>query len=152
MVGLLLNMLGRSRLLTVIKENFILGVVGALNLPLSRKLKYFIGISEIRTPISTLMDELLVVQISTLRQYFRYYSAHTEVFITSPGHLKNVTTSYDQTRRLHDVWQKTSDLRRLVPFITSWRCLIYDVWKTSDLRCIEEVQFTTSWKRLICDV
>ena len=32
---------------------------------------------------------------------------------TSSGRLKKVTTSYDQTRCQHDVWKKTSDLRRL---------------------------------------
>ena len=34
---------------------------------------------------------------------------------TPSGHrrLEKVTTSYDQTRRRHDVLQKTSDLRRL---------------------------------------
>ena len=45
----------------------------------------------------------------------------TDVFKTSSGRLKKVTTSYDQTRRRHDVWKKTSDLRRLedVQFTTS---------------------------------
>ena len=37
----------------------------------------------------------------------------TDVFKTSSGRLKKVTTSYDQTRRHHDVWKMTSDLRRL---------------------------------------
>ena len=32
------------------------------------------------------------------------------------------------------------------------RRLIYDVLKTSDLRRLEDVQFTTSWRRLIYDV
>ena len=36
----------------------------------------------------------------------------TDVFKTSSGLLKKVTTSYDQTRGHHDVWKKTSDLRR----------------------------------------
>ena len=34
--------------------------------------------------------------------------ADTDVFKTSSGRLKKVTTSYDQTRRRHDVWKKTS--------------------------------------------
>ena len=75
----------------------------------------------------------------------------TDVFKTSSGRLKKVTTSYDQTRRRHDVLQKTSDLRRLedVRFTSSWRRPIYDVLKTSDLRRFEDVRFTTSWRRLI---
>ena len=43
----------------------------------------------------------------------REYPADTDVIKTSSGRLKKVTTSYDQTRRLQDVWQMTSDLRRL---------------------------------------
>ena len=39
--------------------------------------------------------------------------ADTDVFKTSLGCLKKVTTSYEQTRRRLDVWKKTSDLRRL---------------------------------------
>ena len=40
--------------------------------------------------------------------------ADTDVFRTSSGHLKKVTMYDDQTRRLRNVWQKTSDLRSLV--------------------------------------
>ena len=29
---------------------------------------------------------------------------------TSSGHLKKVTTLYDQTMHYHNIWQKTSDL------------------------------------------
>ena len=39
--------------------------------------------------------------------------ADTDVIKTSSGRLKKVTTSYDQTRRLQDIWQMTSDLRHL---------------------------------------
>ena len=39
--------------------------------------------------------------------------ADTDVFKTSSGRLKKVTTSYDETRRRHDVWKKTLHLRRL---------------------------------------
>ena len=39
--------------------------------------------------------------------------ADTDVFKTSLGCLKKVTTSYDHTRRSKDVWKKTSDLRHL---------------------------------------
>ena len=35
------------------------------------------------------------------------------VFKTSSGRLKKVTTSYAQTRRLRNVWHKTSDLLRI---------------------------------------
>ena len=72
-------------------------------------------------------------------------------FIRPSGHrcLKNVKTSYDQTRRPHDVWQKTSDLRRLkdVRLTSSWKRPIYDVFKTSNLRRLEDLGFTTSWRR-----
>ena len=36
----------------------------------------------------------------------------TDVFKTSSGRLKKVTTPCDQTRRRHNLWRKTSDLRR----------------------------------------
>ena len=39
--------------------------------------------------------------------------ADTDVFKTSSGRLKKVTTSCAQTRCRHDVWKKTSELRRL---------------------------------------
>ena len=54
--------------------------------------------------------------------------ADTDVFKTSSGQLEKVTTSYDQTRRRHDVWKKMSDLR-----------LIYEVFRTSGLRRPEDV-------------
>ena len=41
--------------------------------------------------------------------------ADADAFKMSSGRLKKVTTSYDQTRRGHDVSKKTSDLRRLEP-------------------------------------
>ena len=77
--------------------------------------------------------------------------AETDVFKTSSGCLKKVTTSYYQTRLGHDFWQKTSDLRRLevVQFMTSWRRLIYDVFRRSDLQRPDDVWFTSSWWRQI---
>ena len=68
--------------------------------------------------------------------------------------LKKVMWSYHQTRRRHDIWKKTSDLRRLegVWFTTSWARLIYVVLKTSKLRHLEDAWFTTSGERLILDV
>ena len=86
-------------------------------------------------------------------QMMQMIPTDTDVFKTSSDRLKKVMTSYDQTRRLHDVWKKTSDLRRLkdVLFKPSWRRLIYVVLKTSDLRRLEDVQFTTSWRRPIYD-
>ena len=47
-----------------------------------------------------------------------------------------------------------SDLRRLeeVQFTTSWRRLIYDFLRTSDLRRHEHVRFTSSWRRPIYDL
>ena len=43
----------------------------------------------------------------------KFIPADTDVFKTSSRRLKKVTTSCDQTRRRHDVWKITSDLRRL---------------------------------------
>ena len=82
------------------------------------------------------------------------FPADTDVFRASSGHLKKVTTSYDQTRRLQDVWQKTSDLRRIedVLFTSSWRRPISNILKTSYLRRLEDVGFTLSWRRLIYNV
>ena len=48
------------------------------------------------------------------------------VFKTSSGLLRKVTMSYDQTGRRHDALKKTSYL------------------KTSNLRRLEDIQFTTS--------
>ena len=75
----------------------------------------------------------------------------TDVSKTSSGRLKKVTTSYEQTRPRHGVWKKTSDLRRLedVWFTSSWRRPICDVLKTSNLQRLQEVWFTTSWRRTI---
>ena len=46
---------------------------------------------------------------------------------------------------------KTSKLRRLedVQFTTSWKRVIYNVLRTFDLGRLEDVQFITSWRRLI---
>ena len=84
--------------------------------------------------------------------------ADTDVFKTSSGRLKKVTTSYDQTRRRHDgsnryrIYDvlKMSDLRRLenVQFGTSWKRLIYNVFRTSDLRRHKDRRFTSSWRDL----
>ena len=38
---------------------------------------------------------------------------NTDVLKTSSGRLKKVKSSDDQTRRPHNVWKKSSDLRRL---------------------------------------
>ena len=59
--------------------------------------------------------------------------ADTDVFKMSSGRLKKVRTSYHQTRRRLDVLQKTFNLRRLedVWLTTSWRRFIYDVLKMS---------------------
>ena len=86
--------------------------------------------------------------------FWRGLPADTDVSNTSSGSLKKVTASYDQIKRRHDVWKMTSDLRRLedVWFTSSWRHPIYDVSKTSDLRRLQDVWFLTSWRRLIYDV
>ena len=82
------------------------------------------------------------------------YPADTDVFKTSSGRIIKVTTPYYQTRSRYDVWKKTSDLRRFedVWFTTSWRLLIYDVFRTSGLQRPEDVWFKSSWRRPIWDV
>ena len=79
------------------------------------------------------------------------FPAGTDVFKTSSGRLKKVTRSYDQTRRRQDIWKKTFDLGRLedVLFTSSWRRPIYNVLKTSDLWRPKDVWFKTSWRRPI---
>ena len=71
---------------------------------------------------------------------------HTDFFKTSSGRLKKVTTSYDQTRHRHDVWKRMSDLERLedIWFTSSWRRSVCGVLKTSDLWRLQDVWFTTS--------
>ena len=78
------------------------------------------------------------------------FPANTDVFKTSSGRLKKVTTSYNQTR-CKGIWKKKSDLRRLEDalFSSSWRRPIYNVLKTSDLRRVEDIWFKTSWRRPI---
>ena len=73
---------------------------------------------------------------------------------TSSVRLKKVATSYNQTRRRQDICKKTSDLGRLedVLFTSSWRRPIYVVLKTSVLRRLKGVWFKTSWLRSIYDV
>ena len=80
--------------------------------------------------------------------------ADTDVFKMFSGRLKEVTTSYKQTRRCQDVWKKSSNLRRLkdVLFTLPWRRLIYNVLRTSDLRLLKDVRFTSSGRRPIYDV
>ena len=51
-----------------------------------------------------------VPDITVESNYFSNCPTYTDVFKTSSGYLKNFTTSCDQTRRLQDVWQKTSYL------------------------------------------
>ena len=85
--------------------------------------------------------------------------ANTDVFKRSSGHREKVTTCYDQTRRRHNIWKMTSDLRRVLKtsdlrlediwFTSFWRRPIYDVLKTSDLQRLQDVWFTTSWRRPI---
>ena len=56
-------------------------------------------------------------------------------------------------RLIYDVL-KTSDLRRLEDFqiTTSWRRLIFFVLRTSDFWCLEDVRFASYWRRSIYDV
>ena len=78
----------------------------------------------------------------------------TDVLKRTLGRLKKFMTSYDQTRRRIYEVLKTSDLRRLedVEFTTFWRRLIYDVFWTFGLWRYEDVWFTLSGIRPIWDV
>ena len=97
------------------------------------------------------------MEINEVEDSFIINPADKDVFNTSSGRLKKVTTSYDQTS-CHDVWKrrwiydvlKMSDLRRSkdVLFTMSWRRPICDVLKTSDLIHLEDFWFVTSWKCL----
>ena len=64
-----------------------------------------------------------------------------------------VRNKFQTWRCLIYVVLTTSNLRRLenVWFTSSSGRLIYDVLKTSDLRRLEGIQFTTSWRGLIYD-
>ena len=64
--------------------------------------------------------------LASSAKYDAMYPADTDVLKTSLGCLKKVTMSYNQTRRLHDVLLKASDLGRLadVRFMLSTRRLI----------------------------
>ena len=75
-----MTILGRSHLLTIIRDSFILDVVGAPNFQLCLKLwmmtlveSLTLGSSQMRTLIQTLINNVLVLQIITFCQYFRYY-------------------------------------------------------------------------------
>ena len=74
-------------------------------------------------------------------------------FILNPADTDVFKTSSgtDQTRLCHVIWKKTWDLKRLedVWFTSSWRRRIYDVLKKSNLGRLENVWFTTSWRPLI---
>ena len=76
--------------------------------------------------------------------------------IGTDTHLIKYTPQQTQTslRRLQDVWKKSWRLTTKPDALktSGKRRLIYDVLKTSDLRCLEDAQFTTSWRRLIYDV
>ena len=91
-----------------------------------------------------------------------YLPADTDVFKISPGRLKRsrrLTTKQDivtmsgKRHRIYDVL-KTSDLRRLedLQFTTSWRRPIYVILKMSNLRRFEDVWFTPSSGRLVFNV
>ena len=67
----------------------------------------------------------------------------TDVFKTSPGRLKKVTNVLGPNQT------SSPRLAEDMEFMTSWRLRIYDVLKTSDLRRLEDIGFTPSWRRPI---
>ena len=113
-----------------------------------------------------LWDKLIQFKDSVIKVNFRCNPGDTDVFKAFSGRLKKVTTSYDQTRLRHNVWKKTfsrhliydifrtSGLRRLedVQFATFSKCLIYGVFRTFNLRRLEDVRFTLCWRHPIYDV
>ena len=97
--------------------------------------------------------------------YIYVKSSHTISFFSNPIERKNwredslVVLGYVQRtqtslRRLQDVLKRSQRLmtKQDVVRTSGKRRRIYDVLKTSDLRRLEDVQFTTSWRRLIYDV
>ena len=75
----------------------------------------------------------------------------------SPVSILADTDVLKKSRRLttkQDVVTTSGKRRRLedVQFTTSWKRLIYDVFRTSDLQRPEDVWFMSSWRRTICDV
>ena len=97
------------------------------------------------------------------RLFWWTFPANADVFRTSSGRLKKVTTSYDQTKRLYDTFrcrhvftyitlQTSRHLAEDVWFTTSRRGRIYVLLKTFDLQRLEDVWFMMSWRRLIYDV
>ena len=74
---------------------------------------YFIEAEQNPADLITRMFNLKSTFIKKQILVGRSYPADTDVFKTSSGRLEKVTTSHNQSRRRHDVWKMTSDLRRL---------------------------------------
>ena len=70
-------------------------------------------VTNLQTEKENSMTEIFELKTHKRGKSMIVFPAGTDVFKTSSRRLKKVTTSYDQTRRRHDVWKKTSDLRRL---------------------------------------
>ena len=86
----------------------------------------------IQDSVLTLENHGLLIQI-LLALLILENPEDTDVFKTSSGRLKKVTTHCDQTRRRHNLWRKTSDLRRLEDVQLAMS------FQTSDLRHLEDV-------------
>ena len=61
----------------------------------------------------TLLLYIYVRMAATFLREKSTLATNTDVLKTFSGRLKKVKSSYDQTGRSHDVWEKSSDLRRL---------------------------------------
>ena len=82
-------------------------------LSLGKFAELWLGFSECYGLINALHDFAQIKEKFSLECFINYNPAEIDVFKTSSRCLKNVMTSCDQTRRRQDVLQKTSDLRRL---------------------------------------
>ena len=60
----------------------------------------------------------------------------TDVFKTSSRRLKKVTTSCDQTRRRHNVWKKTLDLRKKWLFLILYYMKYLENFKCSQFKLV----------------
>ena len=104
------------------------------------------------------MEELFLLKVKTTEQTAQN-RFKTRLLFSSFVAAVSPQQTQTSLRRLKTSWKghdilrpKQTSSRHLekdVWFTTSWRCLIYVVLKTSNLRRLEDVWFMKSWRRLI---